>query len=146
MPLEYATLNNAGNSADNPILEGIRFKITLEKHDAAETLKKAWIESPLGTAFLDITSLVSSTATTFSFSVWSGTHLRHARPAALSIIHISTSSRKVKRGLYVVTAPTIDIGGGARLAVAESLPHRIELDGYNGDNFEKPHVLHFSST
>lgn len=146
MPIEYATLNHAGDSVDNPIVEGLPFKITVEKHDATDTLKKAWVESPLGTVFLDITSLAVVTDTSISFSIDSSTHLAHGTPAELNIIHISTTSQKVKRGLYVVTAAWTTLGAGARLSDAESLPHRIKLDGYNGDNFLKPHIIHFSAT
>jgi len=141
--LEYATLNHAGNSQDNPILQGLRFRVTLEKHDSAETLKKAWVESPLGVVFYDLTSLASTTDTTISFAIESGVQLRHAFPAALNVIHVSTSSGKVKRGAYVVSAYGNAIDVGVRLETTGTPPNRIELDGYNGDDFTKPHIIHF---
>ncbi len=146
MSIEFATFNHGGDSVDNPILEALRFNIVVEKHDASDVLKKAWIESPLGTVFLDITSLAVVTATTISFSVDSSVHFIHGTPAKLNIIHVSTTSQKVKRGLYVVTSAWTALSGAARLSVPESLPHFVKLDGYNGDNFLKPHIIHFSTT
>jgi len=144
--IEFATLNNAGDSQDNPILQGLYFTIRLEKHVVGETLKSAYVEHPYRVIFNDLTASCVESDSEVTVEIRAGVDVQHADPAALNVVHFATTYRKVKRAFYVVTAPGEDIGGGARLETPGSLPHRILLDGFNGDVFTEPHIIHFSLT
>jgi len=130
MAVKLALLNHGGSDPDNPILENLSLQIILHKHNAAETLRKCWVQVG-STIFYNLTSIAVETDTQVSVDVIAGTHLQASFPAVRNVVHFTTEDdRHTKHVLFVATRP-------------ETL---IALDGYNCEDPTKPFIYHYYST
>lgn len=121
MSLTMLRINHAGNLVDNPVLEEQQIRLHLNKHDATVALRKCWI-SVGDSIFKVLTARVVEADEEFYVDVVAGVDLQAAFPAALNVIHWTTTNGHVKAGIYVATFPT----------------HMVELDGYDGRDPTEP--------
>jgi len=118
-------LNLGGTDADNPILTGQALTIRLNKQDATETLRKAWVIAN-GQVFATITDLASVSDFQIDFNVVSGTHLKSGSSPVRNEIHITTSShRHTKIVVWVSDLPAV----------------KVLLNGYDGNDPNKPYIF-----
>lgn len=122
--LRMLRVNNAGDFADNPVIEGVRFVATLHKHNAAETFLKAWtsVEDEI---ISDLTDAATVEDEEVFVTLTVGVDLHVGFPAVLNVIHFTTSAGQVKGGLWCATQPRA----------------MVLLDGYNANDPELPAVL-----
>jgi len=129
---KFVTLNNAGNSPENPVVPGITFWIVYHRH-AGEALRKLWIQRPAeplpGHLYTDLTSRVVTTASDFSCRVVSGTDLKPATDYTapqLNKIMWTTSHGLSISYIYVAPGPVDDDGEW------KTGERSILLNGYDG--------------
>lgn len=114
-------LNHSGDSADNPILSGIHHRVTLYKHDSAETLLRCWVRAS-GAEYGDLTARCTTTATTVYVDIVAGTDTLAGEPAVCNELHFTTTDRHVKAQFYVASQPS----------------HKILLNGYDANDDDTP--------
>jgi len=122
MPDERPWLNHGGTSQDNPIVFGAALTLKLNKQDATETLRKVWVN--VGKAvFLNLTPMATVGAYDITVPVIAGSHLQAGFPPVKNVVHFTTSQHRHARAVIWVAARP---------------PVMITLDGYNGEDSDKP--------
>ena len=115
-------LNHGGTTRQNPVLSGMAFRLVLKKHNAAETLRKAWVVVGKS-VFANLTSLATETDYEITIDVVAGSHLQAAATPVRNVVHFTTSGHRHARGLvFCATQPAA----------------MIHLDGYSGHDPQLP--------
>jgi len=122
MPAERPWLNHGGTTPDNPLVIGAGLNLILSKQDANETLRKCWVN--IGkSVFKVLTPLAISTAYEITVPILVGQHLLGGSPPLKNVIHFTTSQHRHARAIiWVAARPRV----------------MLTLDGYNGEDPEKP--------
>ena len=122
---EQPWLNHGGTTPDNPLIEGLVFRIRLAKHNAAETLRKVWVVTDKSIVS-DLRHIAVETDYEIYVDVEAGVHLRAGFPPVRNVIHFTTSDHRHARGVvWCATEP----------------PAMIHLDGYSGHDPTKPLIV-----
>lgn len=133
--MRYLTLNNAGDSENNPIVATtttfktvtgyVNFRATLNKQNSSETLKSCWIYAN-NKIFKSLTSQCVETDYSIHVDIDNGvdTYVAVDRQPHLNILYISTTNGVAKYAFYAILFPAAII----------------TLDGYNADTLNKPLV------
>lgn len=118
---DRAQINHGGGSADNPVVSGLPLRLRIAKHNASETLRKAWVVYD-GAVFKVITERAVDGDYEITIDITAGTHLSAGDPARLNVIHVTTSEHRHARVfVYCATQPAM-----------------ITLDGYDASDWQKP--------
>jgi hypothetical protein len=134
-PVEMATLNNAGDSPDNPIIKGFSFRVVMHKHNENDHLRHCWITTHQvgGGVYIDLTHYCVETATEIYVDIPKGMQQLIKKPwidgglidpvsPVLNIIHFTSTSGHVQAGFWISNEP----------------PNMICIDGYNAKDRTKP--------
>ena len=140
VPLDHAmlTLNHAGNSSRNPIVSGIKFRITLNKHNQYETLKAVWVTDVNGQTLSVLTENCVETDYTVTCDVTAGVELVGGDPPVLNVIHMTTEyappelDPETSEEVPTVARPKDSHVTGA-VFVASVPPRMITLDGFSAE-------------
>ena len=120
----YLILNNGGDSVENPILAGLHFRATLNKHNAEETLRRCWV-SVNDAVFTDLTSSCVTTDYTIYIDLESDVDFSYDDPPVKNTLHFTTTNCHVKAHIYVATQPDA----------------MVLLDGYNANQILEPIIV-----
>ena len=126
--MKFIVVNNAGDSPENPVVNGLKFRVTLHKHDSTVTISRAWIThgSSSSEDVTDMTSLVTENDEDAFYDAITGTEIKSSDPSLLNVLHWTTSDGvHVKRGLFCADRPE----------------HDILINGYDGKDVLKPRII-----
>jgi len=126
--MNFIVVNNAGDSPDNPVVEGLKIRVTLNKHDSSVTITRAWITHG-GSSSEDVTDMTTSVTESDEnafYDATTGTEIKSGTPSLLNVLHWTTSDGvHVKRGLFCAERPE----------------HDILMNGYDGKDVLKPRIV-----
>ncbi len=126
--MKFIVVNNAGDSPENPVVTGFKFRVTLHKHSALVTVSRAWITHG-GSASMDVTDVTGSVTENDEdafYDVTTGTEIKSDTPALLNVLHWTTSDGvHIKRGLFCAERPE----------------HEILFNGYDAKDATKPRII-----
>ncbi len=126
--MKFIVVNNAGDSVENPLVEGLSFRVTLHKHSSTVTISRAWIThgSSSSEDVTDMTSVVTENDEDAFYDVTTGTEIKADKPSLLNVLHWTTSDGvHVKRGLFCADRPE----------------HEILFNGYDAKDVTKPRII-----
>jgi hypothetical protein len=126
--MKFIVVNNAGDSPENPVVKGLKFRVTFNKHDSTVTITRAWIThgSSNSTDLTDLTTSVTESDEDAFYDAITGTELKTATPSLLNVLHWTTSDGvHVKRGLFCAERPE----------------HEILFNGYDAKDVLKPRII-----
>lgn len=125
----YLNVNNAGDCPENPLVEGMAYRIYLHKHGTSAAIRKCWVSHDQASSE-DATELTTSVVVNEQeayVDVLVGDELKVGTPPRLNVIHWTTDdSVHEKRAVYCAGHP----------------PHEVLLDGYDAQDPMKPYVVH----